>query len=85
MDYLSPHREVQGSQDFIRRRCQCLTGIITSAAAEAAAADDDDAALSYDQRSIRAGPPVGPARPGPARSVREYSDDIKLCIKDFYG
>ena len=54
---LSPHREVPGSQDFIRRRCQCLSGIIKSAAA----ADDDDydATLSYDQRSVRAGPPFG--------------------------
>ena len=24
-------------------------------------------------------------RHGPARSVREYSGDIKLCINDFYG
>ena len=35
---------MRGSQDFIRRRCQCLTRIIKSTAAEAAAAaaDDDD-------------------------------------------
>jgi hypothetical protein len=65
---LSPHREVQGTQDFIRLRCQCLSGIIKSAA--------DDAALSYDQMFVWA---------GPARSVREYSGDIKLCINDFYG
>ena len=36
-----------------------------SAAADAAADDDADAALSYDQRSVRAGPPVGgPFGPG---------------------
>ena len=40
--------------------------IIKSAATEAAAAaaDDDDAALSYDQRSLWVGPPVGPFGPG---------------------
>ena len=69
---------MQSSQDFIRRRSQCLSGIITSAAA-AAAADGDDA-LSYDHRSVLARPPVGPAR-----SAREYSGNIKLCINDFYG
>ena len=42
---------MQGSQDFIRRRCQCLSGIIKSYAT--AAADDDDGALSYDLRSVR--------------------------------
>ena len=44
------------------------------------AAAADDAALSYDQRSVGAGLPVGMAR-----SIREYSGDIKLCINDFYG
>ena len=27
----------------------------------------------------------GTRRPGPARSAREYSGDIKLCINEFYG
>ena len=51
---------MQGPQDFIHRQCQCLTCIIKSAAA--ADDDDGDAALSYNQRSERAGQPVGPAR-----------------------
>ena len=73
--FAGPHREVRVQRSvLVRRRCQCLSGIIKSAADDAdaaaavaaAAADaaaDGDAALSYDQRSVRAGPPVGPARP----------------------
>ena len=88
MSCLSPHREgrVQTTLLAGQYQYQCLTGIIQNAAAAddaaaaaAAAAADGDAALSYDQRSVRAGPLVGPARPRP---VREYSGDIKLCITD---
>ena len=49
-------------ESSVRRRCQCLSGIKSAAAAD----DDDDdggAELSYDQRSVWAGPPVGPALP----------------------
>ena len=71
----------QGTPDFIRRQCQCRLGTIKSAGEADDDDDDGDAALSYDQRSVRAGPPVGPARP-----VRSGNIVVTvLYINDFYG
>ena len=56
--FAGPHREVRVQRSVLVRRQVPDTYIIKSAAA---ADDHNDAALSYDQRSVRAGRPS--ARP----------------------